>query len=477
MANLNPLELSIVDIFIQKFDGTDKQSIKSQFVELLVFQSMFEPTIKAELLVNDGIGLFFNFPLTGEELVVIQYQQTATLTFGQPNSTTNVKQLQFIIKGVRNVAVGDRARSLMYTLDLASVEFLQNTRKYVAKHYSDNIENMAKQLYQTYIQEDTQKLYGKDYINKEFNVEESIKVRSMIVPNLRPFQGIQWLAKHAVASESDKHFLYLFFENNNGFNFVTIQKLIEEALTKREALKKSSYRYISDNVSDGIDPNQDLRLISNIVNNKRLSSIEKIAGGYYQNELFEISMLQKAYNSTPTELKSDQTTQDIALEPHPLNTAKYIDYVKNEVVGTEYSNRIRYIINNYEDFDTENRSQPEYRLKFGNATKYLYALNQIDLTITIPANIELNAGDIIYCDLPETQGFNNVQTDKYLSGLFIVSEVKHVIANGGRAATSLRIYKDGYMTSLFTSSLYTVAAAQKSGITLDPSTGKIVGGT
>lgn len=107
MANLNPLELSIVDIFIQKFDGTDKQSIKSQFVELLVFQSMFEPTIKAELLVNDGIGLFFNFPLTGEELVVIQYQQTATLTFGQPNSTTNVKQLQFIIKGVRNVAVGD----------------------------------------------------------------------------------------------------------------------------------------------------------------------------------------------------------------------------------------------------------------------------------------------------------------------------------------------------------------------------------
>ena len=475
MAELNPLELKIVGVYIQKFDGTDQLNILPQYVELTIYQSMFEPTIKAEMLINDSIGLFFNYPLTGEELITIKYQQTSTLTYGQPTSTTNIKDIQFIIKGVRNVVISDKARSMMYVLDLASVELLQNTRKFVAKHYRDKIENMANLLYQSFIQQDTQLLYKDNYIYKPFIAEQTIKERSLIIPKLRPLQAIQWLAKHAVASESDKHFLYLFFENSNGFNFLTIQNLIQAALANFDYLKQTSYRYISDNTNPGTDPTQDLRLITNIINNKRFSSIEKIVGGYYQNELFEVSMLQKAYNSTATELSSSQTTDDYTLGQHPLNTSAYIDYVKNQNTNVEYSNRIRYIINNYDDFDTQGKSQPDYRLKFGNSTKYLYALNQIDLTITVPANVELNAGDVIYADLPEAHGFNVVNTDKYLSGLFIVSEVKHVIGNGGRAATSLRIYKDGYLNALNVTSLYTTAAAQKLGVTIDPTTGKPVG--
>ena len=152
----------------------------------------------------------------------------------------------------------------------------------------------------------------------------------------------------------------------------------------------------------------------------------------------------------------------------------YINYVKNQIEGTEYSNRIRYIINNYEDFDAENRSQPDYRLKVGPSLKYLYALNQIDLTITIPVNMDINAGDVIYCDLPEVHGFNIIEAEKYISGLFIVNEVKHIINVGQKASTSLRIYKDGYLNSLIDSSLYTTAT-QRGGDVIDPATGRLVG--
>ena len=181
--------------------------------------------------------------------------------------------------------------------------------------------------------------------------------------------------------------------------------------------------------------------------------------------------MQKSYNSTNTELSASSTGQ-FTLGPNPLNTPEYISYVKNKIDGTEYSNRIRYIINNYEDFDAENRSQPDYRLKFGQATKYLYALNQIDLTITVPANMELNVGDIIYCVLPESHGFNLVENDKYISGTFIISEVKHVISTGNKAATSLRIYKDGYLNALFEDSLYNTNAPSRGRKTIDPATGK-----
>jgi len=74
MINLNPLEIQIEEVTITKFNGNEKMSILPQFVEITIFQSIFEPTIKAEVLINDQIGLFSNFPLTGEELVTFTYK-------------------------------------------------------------------------------------------------------------------------------------------------------------------------------------------------------------------------------------------------------------------------------------------------------------------------------------------------------------------------------------------------------------------
>ncbi|CAB5221327.1 hypothetical protein UFOVP245_127 [uncultured Caudovirales phage] len=471
MANLNPLEIKITDISIQKFNGSDKMSLLPQFIEISIYQSIFEPAIKAEMLVNDQIGLFTNYPFTGEELVVINYQQMAGIGI----SKSDMKEIRFIINGVRNIAADDRARAYAYVIDLISVEFLQNARKLVSHAYNDLIEDMAEKVYDEYIKKDTEEKYGKP---KPFKKEESIKVRNIVVPNMRPFQSIQWLAKHAVAKDYENHFLYLFYEDIEGFNFVTVQKLIEDALKNREQLKQNKYRYVSD-AEAGRKTSQsddaDLFLITNLVNNKRFSSIEKIAGGYYQNELFEISLLEKSYTSTPTELNADKLGE-FTLEKWPLNTPEYIDYVKNKVDKTEYANRIRYIINNYEDFDDQNKSQPNYRYKIGNTTKYTYALNQIDLTITVPANMNIKAGDVIYCDIPENHGFNDVQTDMYITGLFIVSEVKQVLATGDRAATTMRINKDAYLNRLLEKSLYNAGANKRGDYTVDTNTGRVVGG-
>ena len=164
---------------------------------------------------------------------------------------------------------------------------------------------------------------------------------------------------------------------------------------------------------------------------------------FRSNELFEISLIQKSYDVTPTELAKEES-KDNHLGAYPLNTDTYIDYVKNEKNEKEYSNRIRYIINNYENLDDSQLTQPQHRKKFGNATKYLYALNQLDYTITIPANMKLKAGQVIYCDIPQMHGFNDVEKDKYVSGHFMITEVKQVISAGNKAATSLRINKDGY---------------------------------
>jgi hypothetical protein len=454
MVNLNPLEIKITDITLEKFYGKDKMSIMPQFVEAVFYQSIFEPFIRVDLLVNDQIGLFVNYPLTGEELITLTYEQ---VDIGFSISTP--KQVKLIIKEVRDVVAGDRARSLMYVMECVSPQYLQNTRKYVSHAYNDLVENAAEELYLEYIGTDTQAQYN---VYKPFVKEESIKIRSLVVPNLRPFQAIMWLAKHAVAKDYNNHFLYLFYEDLENFNFVTIQKLIEDAKKNRQELRNKKFVYYSDTEIGRQTPvgdiDKDTRIITNLVFNKRMSSIEKITGGYFQNELFEISLLQKSYNSTPSELTGAATTP--TLEKFPLNTKDYINYVKNEKVNTEYANRIRYIINNYDDFNNDQGlTQPNYRYKFGNTARYLHALNQIDLSITVPANMSIKPGQIIYCEFPEMHGFNNVINDIYLSGFFIISEVKQVISAGNKATTSLRIYKDGYLTEILEDSEYNLSSA------------------
>ena len=451
----NPLEVVISEITIIKFDGKNKQNIMPQFIELNLYQSIFEPVMKAEMLINDNIGLFVNYPFTGEEIITVKYEQISDNVV----ATDSSKVLKFIIRGVRNVAHADRARSLMYIVDLTSVEFLQNTRKNVSHAFDDLVEKMAEKIYIEYIKNDTQEKFG---TTKPFNIETSSKIRKLIVPNLRPFQAIQWLAKHAIAENKDTNFLYLFYEDNEAFNFVTIQKLIKDSMAKYKEdnpddTKAKKYKYVSD-IEQGMKTSQDnpddiLYQITNIANNKRFSSIEKIAGGYYQNELFEISLLQKSFTSTVTELDINSKGSN-HLAPNPLNTDSYINYVKNKKENSEYANRIRYIVNNYEDLSDENKSQPQYRSKYGNATRYTYALNQIDYTITVPANMKLKAGQVINCELPEMHGFNDVQKDEYISGFFLITEVKLVLGAGGRAATSLRINKDGYTTKLAETSKY-----------------------
>jgi hypothetical protein len=470
MANLNPLQIKIQEVTINKFNGSFKQSILPQFVELSLFQSIFEPVIQAEMLINDNIGLFVNYPFNGEEIVDVTY----TFKNVAERSKEETKSIKFLIKGVRDIAADDRARALMFIIDLVSVEFLQNTRKMVSHAYNERAEDAAKLLYEEYIKKDTEEKFK---VTKDLKIEESIKVRQFVIPNMRPLAAIQWLAKHAVAKEYKDHFLYLFYEDMDKFNFLTVQKLIEDALDGAGAktIENKKYKYVSDvelGRAKSTDSDSDLRFITNLVTNKRFSSIEKVAGGYFQNELFEISMLQKSYESTPTELEYDNPGK-VTLGKFPLNTKEYIDYVKNKPEQKEYSNRIRYILNNFPDSDDQSQMIQNFRYKFGNANKYLYALNQVDLNITVPANMELNAGDIIFCELPENHAFNIVEQDGYISGYFIVTEVKQVLTAGDRAVTTMRVNKDGYLNRLATSSKYSDGGNQRSQDTvIDPQTGK-----
>ena len=71
-----------------------------------------------------------------------------------------------------------------------------------------------------------------------------------------------------------------------------------------------------------------------------------------------------------------------------------------------------------------------------------YVLEQIQLQIDVPGNLELRAGEGIEIDIPSSMTDNNRQAlDKLYSGRYIIGGVRHTF-NLTNCVTTCMLYKD-----------------------------------
>ena len=441
------------EVFLYKFGsssnlnptGRNSINIVSQVLELNMFESIFSPVIKAELLVSDAIGLFVNFPLTGEELVKVSYTTT------QDNET---RQEIMVIESVTDIMVANDNRSMIYKLTLVSLEAWANARRNVQKAYRGNITDAVKSIYDEFIVDPLKNVAG-SLARKSFNSTLSVEQQKLIViPNLKPFAAIKMLAG-LINPRSKESVSYTFYQNKNGYHFKTLQDMFARGRTGQARLfaKRNGYRYISNEIEDSDRMSNDNRIVTAITYNRRHSTLDKISTGYFQNKLFEINMAQKAYFVTET-----RAAESTNIERNKLNTEVYQNLTPIEN-SEEAGNRVRYFISNYKENDL---SFPvsEKRERWGLDLIAHIALSQIDITVTIPGDTKLNAGELFYMEVPKVQGFNVNDEDPLISGYFLITEKRDTINQNGDFSTSLRLQKDSYNTPIDIESKYNKDAAR-----------------
>lgn len=483
----NPYELNISNVYLQKFNGTDRISILGQVGKFDLYQSLFAPCMKASLDISDSIDLFTNYPLTGEERVIIEYTQLEiTNEEGRPSvlgspTRSNPKQVEFVITDIMNIEVAANSRLKTYTIVLASEEYFESARKKLAIAYQGIISETAEDIYNEHIKKDItrRKATTNSTANKTITIEETSKAKTLVIPNLHPLDSINWLTKYAISAEDDKHVSYCFFENMNGFHFVSLQKIIKEARERYIDLLRNRFFVVSNienaraisTVDSNLEKNIYFRLATNLKTNKRLSTQEKLAGGYFQNEYVEINLLQKSYNVTKVELDPNENFNNISLEKYAMNTPEYIEMAReNTDERKETIPKIRYFINN-----TQLGEYNDYRKKFGLSTQYFLALNQVDIHMVVPPDFNLNIGEVIYVEFFNNSGFSDAGTDKYLSCLFMITELRHTMIPGAIGSTTLRLNKDAYLSELDKQMRYGNSNNTQRQIVRDPATGRAIG--
>lgn len=451
-VNNNPFDVKIVDVVMKKFGGAEPMSIMPQVTEFVLYQSIYSQILKAQLAIYDAINLLNNYPLVGEETIEVTLEQTN-------EDSTYVKDtytLTFLISDVRNLDISRSGREQAYFLELQSVESYENSKCNMSMAYHDNIENIIESVLKDKLK--TNKVY--------YPYESTKKVREIVIPLSHPFEAIKFLCRHAVAENTDKYSSFTFYEaldpvtRSSYFVFKPLQKYTHERSEDEAALQSSKnkpYFYVSNIealrnnpttmaalMSQGFTEN---RSILSLKYNKRYSTQEKLIGGYFDNEYVEINLLQKDFKITRTEINNPFTTLHSGL----LNTNPYVDDVipPNETKPPETTGRTKYVINSYDD-----ENQPSRRDRFGKAARNFIAMSQIDMSVDILTNLSVAVGDLIYINIPETSGFNENDLDKYISGQFMISEIKTIVRPSGETSTLLRVNKDSYLNIIETKSRF-----------------------
>ena len=442
---MSAISKSIYEKFIiESADGSRNVDISAGVIAFTYFENIFSPTLTARAIVvntgntvrgEDGImqTVYNGLPIRGGERVLIKIAGNSSVNTGLDFSDSPSRY--FHIGSVTNVLIDEGTET--FTLNLVSRETITNETVRVGKKFptsqkiSDSVTNILKKYIKT---------------EKNIKVDQTQNPYGFIGNMKKPFTLITWLASKSVpgkGSSKDSSAGFLFYETKDGFNFRSIDNLIDEKPFKKNYVYTPSIINTEDKNRDfkilryGINRNQDLiaklergafssqRYYVNPVSFKPSISVFKASDYLKKSGMSKLGA--KPIDLPRIDDKSDKTLGD-------LPTRIFVGMLD---VGTVE-----------EDASDEGWNAPSKlnadpaKINAQSMMRYNQLLTQV-LEITIPLNSSLTAGNLIRCEFPQTSDAKRKEPDPETSGLYMIKELAHYF-DGKGSYSKLKLVRDSF---------------------------------
>lgn len=469
VESIGEYRLNIRSIIFNKING-ESIDVTSMLVTLNIYQSIFQPFMKADIMLYDAVSLHTNFPLVGEETIEITWSPTSQGSTSAVNEIgkdeDETYRLTFCIDKAEKQITSTKGMDTVYVLNLYSVEMLDNVKKRIQSAYNTTYTNAIGLLLENELNmtDNGKKLKGMTDLDQPEASKGSFR---FIVPNLKPLDALQWMTKRAVSTEYGNGSYFVFFERFDGFYFNTVGQMIKYQIEQTNNHTVSgkvdenyprvikTYYYVPNYNGQAMSKfdlpaNAQQRVLTSLTVNKRYSTFQKILGGYFENELYQIDIYNKEIVST----QSTSQTSSIYNSPNSFNTKEFENTLMTKDSGKGTKTKIKYaIVQDQGDYP----SAPNYFFeKYGEALRMQTAMAQINITISALGDTRVQAGDVLEIKVPAAQGFTAVDDeDKYLSGYYIITDIKHNISMGGQYTMVMNLNRDGYSSQIENKQTYT----------------------
>lgn len=179
--------------------------IKGNVTEINVFEDIFGVFMSGNLTFTDAAGYVEKLPLVGNEKIELEFK-----TPGLDDS----KKYEFYVYSIPKCDREGIAANKEVRLNFCSLEMLANNIARISKSVKGTQDKIVVDLFNEYFAP----------LGKTIAAETALSEIKLPIPNWTPIETICFLASNAVSAENMTP-SYVFFENSNGFNFGTLEKL------------------------------------------------------------------------------------------------------------------------------------------------------------------------------------------------------------------------------------------------------------
>ena len=417
---------------IEAVDGSKSADIKAGVVSFNYYEDVYSPMITAMVVVvntgnviegDDGKmqSLYNGLPLRGGERMTIKVA-------GNSASNEGLILENMYVGSIENVMID--AERETFTLRLVSREAITNETVRVGKRFlpttkiSDSVEDICKNYLST------DKLYDVDETENPYGFYGNMR---------KPFTIMTMLASKSVpgnVSGWDATAGYFFFETQQGFRFKSIDSLI------RNEPFDTKYTY-APGIIDSNDGSKDFKILE-FSTSKNQNLLENLERGAYCSHRIYLNPLTFEYTAASQRIfKLDDYSGKIE------NLGEDIDVVlpslSEKDSRTLASVPSRYVCGILDIGTTDTKvselgNADPARIHSQSMMRYNTLFTQI-LTMTIPLNTNLMAGDILECEFPRIDVEDRKEPDQEQSGLYLIKKLTHFF-NAEGSYTKLQLCRD-----------------------------------
>ena len=332
------------------------------------------------------------------------------------------------VGSITNVLVDSQRES--FTLNLISREAITNETVRVGKRFpsSQKISDSVEDICKNYLSSD-----------KLYDVDETQNPYGFIGNMRKPFTILTMLASKSVpgtVSGKDATAGYFFFETQQGYRFKSIDSLIRN--------EPFSEKYVySPGIIDTDDTTKDFKILE-FTTSRNQNLLENLERGAYCSHRQYMNPLTFEYTpSTQTIFKTEDYTgkiENLGADPDIiLPQLSTNDNRTLSSVPSRYVTGILDIGTTDSSVSIEGNADPA-KIHSQSMMRYNTLFTQV-LTMTIPLNTNLKAGDIISCDFPRIDVEKRKEPDEIQSGLYMIKKLTHFFNSKG-SYSKLQLVRD-----------------------------------
>lgn len=406
------------------------------------YEDILSPCVTGKIYVSFSGSVYNTIPIRGGEKVDLEVEtESGTLKFTGDKALYVYKASDLLQEEGRE----------FFTIHVCSREALTNeTSRVQAKYGKSPINEHVKKILKDVLK--TSKF-------KDGNIERTQNSYSFIGTTKKPFHIINWLCpkgipvsggasgssgagggggkgsggKGIVEKKARGTAGYLFYENQEGFNFRSIDSLVEKTQSQSGSTSSEGFEtYIYTQVVEAGSISSDFTIISyNFERNINL--MKSLRTGMYSNETYFYDLYNDRVTNYTYSIEKEIKNKLGKKVPFPKefgNRPSRLLFRQSDrgIIGNDHEER-----NGREEADMA-KSFARYNLLFSQA-----------LNIVVPCNVNLQVGQIIKIEFPSNDQSSSgyMEVDREISGLYVIREVCHHFETG-QNHSSLKLMRDSY---------------------------------